>query len=396
MIRLGLIACFVAILGCVAAPPAGRGVAFSPRSTDTTQPVASRPIDRAIIEGTDFLIRSQNPDGSWGTGLQTRGTEIYHTVPGSHDAYRGGTTALCVMALREASRAGVGRQGLTEAHAKGLEFLINDRQPRREDGAILYNIWAHIYGLQALAQELQDRDDPRMRAAASWHVRQLERFAAYNGGWNYYDFDAQTQKPSMEATSFGTAAGLIALWDARQVGITVPEDLVRRSLLRLEECRTPGGWFLYGADSRYMLTQNANREMGAIGRTQSCNDALVLWGSGLVDESRAAGGLRRFLDNHQWIAMGRKRPFPHEAWYQTSGYYYYFGHFYASRLIERLETPDRAELARRLSDCVLPFQESDGSWWDYAMWDYHKPYGTAYAVMTLLRCRATIEREHSR
>jgi len=39
---------------------------------------------------------------------------------------------------------------------------------------------------------------------------------------------------------------------------------------------------------------------------------------------------------------------------------------------------------------MLPYQESDGSWWDYAMWDYHKPYGTAYAIMTLLRCRATL------
>jgi len=35
---------------------------------------------------------------------------------------------------------------------------------------------------------------------------------------------------------------------------------------------------------------------------------------------------------------------------------------------------------------VVPHQEADGSWWDYAMWGYHKPYGTAFAVMTLLRC----------
>jgi hypothetical protein len=39
---------------------------------------------------------------------------------------------------------------------------------------------------------------------------------------------------------------------------------------------------------------------------------------------------------------------------------------------------------------VLPHQESDGSWWDFAMWDFHKPYGTAFAVMTLLRCRAGV------
>jgi hypothetical protein len=25
------------------------------------------------------------------------------------------------------------------------------------------------------------------------------------------------------------------------------------------------------------------------------------------------------------------------------------------------------------------------------MWDYHKPYGTAFAVMTLLRCERTAQ-----
>ena len=40
----------------------------------------------------------------------------------------------------------------------------------------------------------------------------------------------------------------------------------------------------------------------------------------------------------------------------------------------------------QLAQQVMPFQEPDGSWWDYAMWDYHKPYGTAFAIMTLLRC----------
>ena len=41
----------------------------------------------------------------------------------------------------------------------------------------------------------------------------------------------------------------------------------------------------------------------------------------------------------------------------------------------------------QLAEKILPYQEPDGSWWDYPIWDYHKPYGTAFAVMTLLRCR---------
>ena len=34
----------------------------------------------------------------------------------------------------------------------------------------------------------------------------------------------------------------------------------------------------------------------------------------------------------------------------------------------------------------LSYQDKDGAWWDFAMWDFHKPYGTAYSIMTLLRC----------
>ena len=36
---------------------------------------------------------------------------------------------------------------------------------------------------------------------------------------------------------------------------------------------------------------------------------------------------------------------------------------------------------------ALRLQEKDGSWWDYPFYDYHQPYGTAFALMSLYRCR---------
>lgn len=354
----------------------------APRSTDTAEPVAARPIDRAIDEGVAFLKASQNPDGSWGTGLQTRGLEIYHSVPGSHDAFRVATTALCVMALREAGLVG------TDAHARGVRYLAEQGEARRDTGAILYNIWAHTYALQALALELQARPDRTVRRAAEAQLDRLRRYEAFNGGWNYYDFVAQTQQPSLEATSFGTAAALVAMHEARQAGIVVPQALFDRAIRRVEECRLPDGAYLYGSDARFYPGAFHNQMKGSTGRMQACNFALWTLGSAKVGEAESLAGLKILLDNHEWISIARKRPYPHEAWYANSGYYYYFGHYYAARVLERLQTPEKAELARRLADCILPYQESDGSWWDYAMWDYHKPYGTAYAVMTLLRCRA--------
>jgi hypothetical protein len=130
----------------------------------------------------------------------------------------------------------------------------------------------------------------------------------------------------------------------------------------------------------------SNQIRGAVGRTQPGNYALWLWNSPKVGEAESRRGLDLFFEYHAFLEMGRKRPYPHESWYQTSGYYYYFDHYYAARLIERLSPPSRKEYLSRLAAEVTPHQEPDGSWWDYAMWDYHKPYGTAFAIMTLLRC----------
>ncbi|MBV8880015.1 MAG: terpene cyclase/mutase family protein, partial [Planctomycetaceae bacterium] len=299
------------------------------------------------------------------------------SVPGSHDAFRVGTTALCVMALREA--------GERKASARGLEYLSSYDGVRRANRAEIYNIWAHLYALEALSRAYAEDKVDAYRKAAESQLRRLEMYETYVGGWNYYDFIYGTEKPSMEPVSFGTAAALVALHEARRAGIAVPDGLVRRSLSRLKEMKNPDGSFLYGSDYRYSPRHLANRDKGSLGRTQSCYYALKLWNEGGVGEAQIREGLERLFREHRFIEIGRKRPMPHEGWYFTAGYYYYFGHYYAARLIEGLA--DKADYRDRLRSFVLPHQEPDGSWWDFHLYDYGKPYGTSFAIMTLLRCR---------
>jgi hypothetical protein len=163
--------------------------------------------------------------------------------------------------------------------------------------------------------------------------------------------------------------------------------MVQRGIKRLEEMRLPNGAYVYGEEFKYLPLLPANMPRGSLGRTQTANFALKLWGSPKVDEAACRAGLDLFFKDHNAIEWGRKRPYPHESWYQTSGYYYYFDHYYASRLIEQLGADAKRDYTAKLRDVILPHQETDGSWWDYPMWDYHKPYGTAFAIMTLLRCR---------
>jgi len=342
----------------------------------STRPAA---INSAIDRGVKFLEGFQNPDGSWGTGTETRGSEIFSMVPGSHDAFRIGTSALCVLALREA--------GETKAHDKGLEYLLTSEDARRDDGILLYNTWAHIYIVHTLAIEMRYSKDRRIAQVLKRNIKEMMDYATFMGGWAYYDFDYHTQSPSSGPTSFGTAAGLVSLWEAKQSGVEGPAKLVAQSIKRLEEMRLPNGVYLYGTDYKYVPRIPGNLPRGAAGRTQPANYALWLWHSPKVDATRNREGLDIFFKEHAFLDNGRKHLFPHEALYQISGYYYYFDHYYASRLLESLTDEQMKEYGPKIADCVLPHQEEDGSWWDYPMWDYHKPYGTAFAIMTLLRCK---------
>jgi len=169
-------------------------------------------------------------------------------------------------------------------------------------------------------------------------------------------------------------------------GIDVSQPIIDRAVRRLTEMRMPTGAYLYSGGHQYRPRGQANLLRGSIGRTQSANYALWVWDSPKVAEREVRTDLDSFFKEHNFIEMGRKRIWPHESWYATAPYYYYFGHYYAGRLLEKLGEGGR-EYRERLAAQVMPFQEPDGSWFDYPMWDYHKPYGTAYAIMTLLRCQ---------
>ena len=227
----------VALLMCL-----GSTACFAETPTTQPTPLPRAAIDSAIARGVKFLESSQTAEGCWGTGTVSNGNEVDSMVPGSHDAFRLGTTALCVMALREA--------GEHPAHDRGVQYLLHASDALRDDGSLIYNTWANIYVTQAMAEELlhTPQADPRIVEVAERNIRLLVAYATFEGGWNYYDFAAQTEHVSMGPTSFGTAAGLVALYEARQARLDVSQRLIDTSLHRLEEMRLSDADFLYGSD----------------------------------------------------------------------------------------------------------------------------------------------------
>ena len=79
-----------------------------------------------------------------------------------------------------------------------------------------------------------------------------------------------------------------------------------------------------------------NRPGGSLGRSQACNLAMRLWGDKATTDAVIETWLDRLFARNLWLDLGRKRPIPHESWFQVAGYFFYFGHYYAGLCIEQI------------------------------------------------------------
>lgn len=363
--------------------------ADAPKPKPVAQP-APEAIVKAIRRGVEFLITRQNKDGSWGSAHRTKGLDIYAPAPGAHLAFRSGTTALCVQALLEA--------GGTEAEAvaaldRGEEWLLDNLPKlRRAAPDAIYNNWGHAYGLQCLAAMLKRKPhdtarNERIRKEMAEQIDRLRRYECVDGGWAYYDFVAQTQQPSGSTISFVSATALIALHKAKEAGVEAPEKMVHRAIDSIIRQRKPDFSYCYGEYLKLRPMHPVNRPGGSLGRSQACNLALRLWGDKTVTDAVMETWLDRLFARNLWLDIGRKRPIPHESWFMVAGYFFYYGHYYAALCIEQLPAAERPERQDHLAQILLKLQESDGCWWDFPLYDYHQAYGTAFAIMSLQRCR---------
>jgi hypothetical protein len=214
----------------------------------------------------------------------------------------------------------------------------------------------------------------------------LNRYESVDGGWGYYDFDYGTKKPASDTTSFTSATVLVAFHEARAIGAQPPEHLVRRAIASIKRQQKPDFSYLYGEYLKWRPMRGINRPAGSLGRSQACNLALRLWGDTEITDAVLTEWLDRLFARNGWLDIGRKRPVPHESWFQVAGYFFYYGHYYAGWCIQELPSAERRPYQMKMAHLLLNLQEKDGSWWDYPLYDYHQPYGTAYALMTLHRC----------
>jgi hypothetical protein len=372
-----------------AATVANESLLDAPKLPPVSTPPAAE-IEASLDRGVKFLIDDQNENGSWGSVERTKDLNIFAPVPGAHHAFRTAVTSLCLCALMELEPE---RDDLKETIDQGEAWLLEHLpELRRADPIAIYNVWGHAYGIQALAAMHQRYPDDQQRQARivdqiKIQYDLLDRFESVDGGWGYYDFRAGTKKPATDSTSFVTAAVLVAFDKARDIGVPPPAKLVKRGMASIKRQQKPDFSYLYGEYLKYTPMGGINRPGGSLGRSQACNLALRLWDDKQITDKVLTTWLDRLFARNGWLSIGRKRPVPHESWFAVAGYFFYYGHYYAALCIEQLPEEEQHDHKAHLATILLKIQEKDGSWWDYPLYNYHQQYGTAFALMSLGRCR---------
>jgi len=215
-----------------------------------------------------------------------------------------------------------------------------------------------------------------------------------DGGWGYYDFNAQGAKPTSSSISFVNGTVLVAFKEAANVGIEIPQKIVDRAVASIKRQQKPDFTYVYGEYLKNTPMMGINRPGGSLGRSQVCNLGLRLWeGDEQITDNVLKAWLYRLYLRNGWLDIGRKRPVPHEAWMGVAGYFYYYGHYYAGLCIDQLQPEDRAEYRAMLAKLLIKHQEPNGCWWDYTLYNYHKEYGTAFALMSMQRCLEKTEKK---
>ena len=238
----------------------------------------------AIERGTAFLLTDQNADGSWGgphDSITTWSGPMWPN-PESHRSWKVATTGLAFAALLETGST----PEAGEAADRALAYLLANTEVKRPNEWDTMNNWAYIYGLEAMAVAYahpryaeDEKQRQQIAEAAAAFARGLEHFQSVSGGWGYLELNPPRTSRPQWATSFMTAAAVVALARAQQAGLVVEQALIDRGVRVVNHCRLRNGAYTY----HVRVIPNYHPEYidqikGSLSRIQVCQWALILAG----------------------------------------------------------------------------------------------------------------------
>lgn len=340
----------------------------------------------ALGKSLGYLLEKQHEDGSWGAGVPTDLNELGFAWETFY-SWNQAANSIAMLALLEAPHSAEQQAALE----RGLDWLCTARLSHRGANWDVDSTWASLYGFTTIVAAA---GDPRF-ADEVWQTKLRKRGLEFYadlvrrqtplGGWAYYDDPPITVKPTW-AVSFCTALIIPALLDARDgLGWEISDDVIARAVRAVQRCALPNGAYSYdvGLVQRGHGGESINQVPGSLGRIQVCNWALRRAGDPRITDDLLREGLEEFFRFHHFMDITRTRPIPHEGPFANAGYFYFFGHFYAARVISLLPAEERELWHRRLRYHITKTQTEAGSSTDFLTSQYVVNACTAFGALVL-------------
>jgi hypothetical protein len=301
------------------------------------EPLVNEAAKRAIEMGTHYLVRIQQPDGSWHSNAGKKVNESYRVFDDGENVAHVGVTSLAVLALLAGGHM-PGRGPYGHAMDKAVDFILRQVQPA--SGYVASNgtrMYSHAFATLALAEiygvSRRERIRNKLQEAVEFTVKSQNE----TGGWRYVPF---TNDSDMSVT----VCQVVALRAARNVGIKVPRKTIDRALRYVIESAittaAPRGEDQIGAFWYQPFDQRFNRPSFAL-----CAAGLTtLFQAGLYDDEALRDHIRTHGIHKDPPPSIRKSVayMQREYWriYNRPGgpnhYFYYYGNYYAAQAMYQI------------------------------------------------------------
>jgi hypothetical protein len=294
--------------------------------------------ERAIQSGLTWLSKSQNADGSFGTGT-----------------YRGNiaVTSLAGLAFM-ASGSSPGRGPYGSHIDKALLYVMENTSPSGFIAVAAASthgpMYSHGFGTLFLAECYGMTRRPEIREKLQKAVRLIVDTQNIEGGWRY-------QPVRRDADLSVTICQINALRAARNAGIYVPKETVKNCIEYVKHSQNPDGGF------RYML------QGGASSFPRSAAGVVALFSAAVYDTKEVAAGIAYLKQYMPEIKLGNRYS------------HYFYGHYYAAQAMWISGGDDWAVWYPAIRDELVRRQSvSSGGYWNDSICN---EYGTAMALIIL-------------
>ncbi len=294
--------------------------------------------DDAIKNGLAWLARTQNPDGSFGSGT-----------------YRGNIAVTSVAGLAfMASGSSPGRGPYGAAIDKALAYVMDNTSPSGFIAVVAAAthgpMYSHGFGTLFLAEAYGMTHRPEIREKLQKAVRLILDSQNNEGGWRY-------QPVKRDADISVTICQINALRAARNAGLYVPKETVDACITYVKNSQNADGGF------RYMLSGAASSEF-----PRSAAGVVALQSAGDYDSKEVRDGITYLRRVGHGLRPGRRNN------------HYFYGQYYAAQAMWIQGGDAWGEWYPAIRDELLNKQFNSGYWQDHGVCN---EYGTAMALIVL-------------